>query len=95
MSVEIKINDEFMVTSDDRNFILRERYFTDPTKAPNFNPEEHDATPKEKWRDIAYCKTLQHALEYYVDRSIKTSNCTSISQLRALIAELNAEIQKI
>ncbi|MGO4897545.1 hypothetical protein ACG2QI_00445 [Bacillus sp. GM2] len=36
MPIEIPISPDYKLTSDERNIIVNERYFTDPTKALNW-----------------------------------------------------------
>lgn len=36
MAIEIPISPDYKLTSDSLNIIVNERYFTDPTKAPNW-----------------------------------------------------------
>ncbi|MGI6759793.1 MAG: hypothetical protein ACOX5H_00270 [Bacillus licheniformis] len=36
MTINITLSPDYKLTSDERNIIVNERYFTDPTKAPNW-----------------------------------------------------------
>ncbi|WP_256702610.1 hypothetical protein [Bacillus sp. CBA7126] len=55
MTINITLSPDYKLTSDERNIIVNERYFTDPTKAPNWpkrlaeNPDL-DPSPIARWR---------------------------------------------
>ncbi|MEC1648234.1 hypothetical protein [Bacillus halotolerans] len=64
MTINIPVSPDYKLTSDERNIIVKERYFSDPTKAPNWakrlaeNPDA-DPTPQEKWREVAFHSTVE------------------------------------
>ncbi|ARW40301.1 hypothetical protein [Bacillus amyloliquefaciens] len=76
MAIEIPISPDYKLTSDTLNIIVNERYFTDPTKAPNWpkklaeNPNA-DPTPKEKWREVAYHSTVERAVLDVMNRRLR------------------------
>lgn len=86
MAIEIPISPDYKLTSDTLNIIVNERYFTDPTKAPNWpkklaeNPNA-DPTPKEKWREVAYHSTVERAVLDVMNRRLRDSDATSLAEL--------------
>lgn len=97
MTIEIPISPDYKLTSDALNIIVNERYFSDPTKAPNWpkrlaeNPDA-DPTPKEKWREVAYHSTVERALLDVMNRRLRDSDATSLAELARLIREFRGEL---
>lgn len=93
--LNIQLNEGYRITSDQYNVILAERYYTDPTKRPGFNAEEDDPTPKEKWREIAFCRDVAQALSKYVDHCVKHSDATTLQELRTIIVGFQDEVRAL
>ena len=97
MAIEIPISPDYKLTSDSLNIIVNERYFTDPTKAPNWtkrlaeNPDA-DPTPQEKWREVAFHSTVERALMDVMNRRLRASDAQSLAELARLIREFRGEL---
>ncbi|MGC8261930.1 hypothetical protein ACP2W8_20485 [Bacillus subtilis] len=97
MTINIPVSPDYKLTSDERNIIVKERYFSDPTKAPNWakrlaeNPDA-DPTPQEKWREVAFHSTVERALMDVMNRRLRASDAQSLSELARLIREFRGEL---
>ncbi|AZV88324.1 hypothetical protein BUN12_0060 [Bacillus amyloliquefaciens] len=97
MTINIPVSPDYQLTSDERNIIVKERYFSDPTKAPNWakrlaeNPDA-DPTPQEKWREVAFHSTVERALMDVMNRRLRSSDATSLAELARLIREFRGEL---
>ncbi|MCY9066656.1 hypothetical protein [Bacillus inaquosorum] len=97
MTINIPVSPDYKLTSDERNIIVKERYFSDPTKAPNWpkrlaeNPDA-DPTPQEKWREVAYHSTVERALMDVMNRRLRNSDAKSLAELARLIREFRGEL---
>ncbi|QAV89608.1 hypothetical protein ES963_16475 [Bacillus subtilis] len=97
MTINIPVSPDYQLTSDERNIIVKERYFSDPTKAPNWakrlaeNPEA-DPTPQEKWREVAYHPTVERALMDVMNRRLRASDAQSLAELARSIREFRGEL---
>ncbi|WGD77712.1 hypothetical protein P5643_13935 [Bacillus subtilis] len=97
MTISIPVSSDYKLTSDERNIIVKERYFSDPTKAPNWakrlaeNPDA-DPTPQEKWREVAFHSTVERALMDVMNRRLRSSDAQSPAELARLIREFRGEL---
>ncbi len=97
MRINIPVSPDYKLTSDERNIIVKERYFSDPTKAPNWakrlaeNPDA-DPTPQEKWREVAFHSTVERALMDVMNRRLRASDAQSLAELARLIREFRGEL---
>ncbi|WP_434174097.1 hypothetical protein [Bacillus paralicheniformis] len=97
MTIEIPISPDYKLTSDERNIIVNERYFTDPTKAPNWtkriaeNPDL-DPSPIARWREVAYFPSVDRAIMFVMDRRIKLSDAKTLEELARIIREFRGEL---
>lgn len=97
MTINIPVSPDYKLTSDERNIIVKERYFSDPTKAPNWpkrlaeNPDA-DPTPQEKWREVAFHSTVERALMDVMNRRLRSSDVQSLAELVRLIQEFRGEL---
>lgn len=97
MPIEIPISPDYKLTSDERNIIVNERYFTDPTKAPNWpkrfadNPDL-DPSPIARWREVAYFPSVDRAIMFVMDRRIKLSDAKTLEELARIIREFRGEL---
>ncbi|MCY7858761.1 hypothetical protein MOB44_19245 [Bacillus sonorensis] len=100
MPIEIILSPDYKLTSDERNIIVNERYFTDPTKAPNWskrlaeNPDL-DPSPIARWREIAYLPSVDRAIEFVMDRRIKLSDAKTLEELTRIIHEFRGELASL
>lgn len=96
MPLNITVNSQYKITSDERNVIVNRKYIVDPTKAPNWvkrQAEGADPTPREEWREVSYHPTLDKALSYIVDQEILDSDATTLSELIDEIKGFQREIK--
>ncbi|MDZ5669117.1 hypothetical protein [Bacillus stercoris] len=97
MTINITVSPEYKLTSDERNIIVKERYFSDPTKAPNWakrlaeNPDA-DPTPQEKWREVAFHSTVERALMDVMNRRLRSPDAQSLAELVRLIRGFRDEL---
>lgn len=98
MALNIQVTEEYRITSDDRNIIVNERHFTDPTKAPNWKERKAKGAapePVEKWREISYHSTVEEAMNKIVDKTILRSEATTISELLSEISDIRRQISDV
>jgi hypothetical protein len=97
--VNIRINEDYRLTSDPHNVIVSKRHMTDPTKAPNWAKKvaegTADPTPKETWREVAYCQNVENALKWIADRLMRDSNATNLAELLDEIKRFNRVIDEL
>ncbi|WP_298833872.1 hypothetical protein [uncultured Planococcus sp.] len=93
--MNIEINADYRLTSDPLNIFVMYRKVSDPTKRPGFDASKHDTTPKETWVTLANCRDVAHALNWYVDHRVKTSEATTLVELRDVIVEFQNEIASL
>ncbi|MEC1851476.1 hypothetical protein P9E81_08610 [Bacillus licheniformis] len=97
MPIEIVLSPDYKLTSDERNIIVNERYFTDPTKAPNWpkrlaeNPDL-DPSPIARWREIAYFSSVDRAIMFVMDRRVKLSDANTLEDLARIIREFRGKL---
>ena len=97
MPVNIRINNDYRITSDQYQFVLNERYISDPTKAPGWKKREAegaDPTPREKWREVGYYGTIESASKAVINRSIRESEAQSLAEVVDLIYEVKRNIDE-
>ncbi|WDI03969.1 hypothetical protein PUW25_08475 [Paenibacillus urinalis] len=88
----IQLNENFRLTADSAQFIVKQRKLVDPTKAPGYKPEENASTPelKERWDDAAYYPLTSAGLTAALDRvrmkSAALSNATTLTELMAALS---------
>ncbi|MEH7650696.1 hypothetical protein [Bacillus safensis] len=97
MTINIPLSPDYRLTSDVHNIIVNERYFTDPTKAPNWpkklaeNPDA-DPTPVERWREVSFHSTVDRAILDVMNRQIKTSDATTLTEIAQMVREFRTEL---
>lgn len=87
MAIDIRINSEYKLTSDAMNVILNKRYMSDPSRS-----KQPDAVSEEKWKEIGYYPTIERALNDLVDKSVRSSEATTLSALHSEITLLRRDI---
>jgi hypothetical protein len=96
--MNIQINADYRLTSDSLNVIVNRKHIVDPTKAPNWpkrQAEGADSTPKEAWREVAYCATVEKALQYIADQMIRDSEAETVAELLHEIRRIYGEIKAV
>jgi hypothetical protein len=96
--MDIQINANYKITSDERNIIVNRRFMVDPTKSPNWakrQAEGADPTPKEKWREVTYHGRIEQALNSIIDQQIRDSEAEQLSELVAQIKGFQREISEV
>jgi len=83
--MKIDINDKWQIRSDERQYILGEKYI-----------REVDGEEKEYLRNTTYYNTLEQLLQGYVQKRIRTKeDITEFQQVVEKLKELKAEIKEI
>lgn len=96
--MNVQVNANYKLTSDERNIIVNRRHMTDPTKAPNWAKREAegaDPTPKETWREVAYYPRIESALNWIVDQQVRDSDADNTAQLLDEITRFQREIKAV
>ncbi|MDQ0154981.1 hypothetical protein [Robertmurraya andreesenii] len=98
MSLNIEVNSEFKLTSDSYQVIVNRKHIVDPTKAPGWakrQAEGADPTPREEWREVAYCRDVEQALNWIVRQVQLTSSAETISELLDELQAIRREIKAV
>lgn len=96
--MNIQVNADYRITSDERNVIVNRRHMSDPTKSPRWaelaakgaSPE-----PTEKWKEVSYHHRLEQALEWIVDQQIRDSAAESLEELVEQITGFQRDIKAL
>jgi len=100
MNIAVTVTPDFRIITDERNYIVKERYFTDPTKAPGYKAVEGTPSPplRETWdhpqHQHYYSLTaagLSTAISFIIGRTCGRDAAT----LAELLAEYNAESTRL
>jgi hypothetical protein len=83
--VNIRIDNDYKLTSDERNVILTKISIGQSGKSKG----------KEVESNVGYYGTIEHALNDYLRIKINTSQATSINELKAEIREVKKTIQRM
>ncbi|MEV2293950.1 hypothetical protein ABNC35_12690 [Paenibacillus larvae] len=95
--IDIRLTENFRLRADDRNFIIMERRFTDPTRSPNWEGLKKNGKspePRETWRDSGYYKLGQFGLMAAIEDVIIREGNNRGSAVGSL-GQLLAEYQRI
>jgi hypothetical protein len=90
MSLDIRIDEDFKITSDAMNFILerrgivKESRFTDPANIGN-----------EYWTAEGYYRTIQQVLTDYTRKKVLNSDCKSFQELFQLLEKIKELISRL
>lgn len=98
MPLNIRINENYRLTSDSFNIIVEERRMVDPTKAPNWEKRKaKGASPelREDWKESSYHNTVEQAMNAVVDKTVRSSDAESVSQLLSEIRRIRREISDV
>jgi hypothetical protein len=92
--LEIKIDQEYKIVSDDRNFTLqKKRIITgENTKGRQVNPEN---IGKEVWEDEGYYRTIKQLIEDYARVKTLKSNAKTFQELFNVLNEIKKLIAKL
>lgn len=89
--MNIKLTQDYAITTDDRNFILQERRVIDPAKAPGYKPPADGSAPviREEWRDAGYYSLTSSGLHALIDsvrmRAVAASDAASLAELHDVV----------
>lgn len=83
--MNIRIDNDYKLTSDERNVILTKISIGQSGKSKG----------KEVESNVGYYGTIEHALNDYLRIKINTSQATSINELKAEIREVKKTIQRM
>ncbi|MBU8576414.1 hypothetical protein ACQKEX_14730 [Bacillus pumilus] len=96
--MDIQVTPDYKIVSDRLNITVRHCYMADPTKAPNWKEREakgESPDPVLSFKDVAYCRTVEMALKWIMDQSIRDSEATTISELLKDIKSIKVQIDKV
>lgn len=99
--INVKLTEDFTLTTDGTQFIVKERKLVDPTLAPNWakrkaeNPQLSSA-PRETWVDAGYYGLTPSGLVAALNSvRIRAAACSDAETLVQFIAELEAQTDSI
>ncbi len=95
--LDIKIGDNYCITSNGTCFTLHERRFVDPTKSPHWKRlKEKGESPeiKEDWFEEGSFGTIEGATKHIIKRKTLLSNAQSVQELLEEVRLLKAEIDR-
>src|SRR5690625_3158643 len=98
MALNIKVGNEYKITSDDMNVILNRKHIVDPTKSPNWKRRKAEGASPDKrieWREIGYFGTVEAALDRVVRQGVLESEAESISELTKEMRAIRREIEAV
>lgn len=92
--IDIQIDNDYKITSDERQFILQyKKVITgENIKGKQPNPEN---IGKEDWVDMTNHRTVKQALIEYTRKKTLKSNCKSFEELFKLLSDIKSTISKI
>lgn len=96
--LNIQVNDNFRLTSDDAQFIVLERRLIDPTRAPGYKAPDDGSVPElretyDNPRYYTYSSVgLVTALNYVRIKSAGLSNATTLTELMTVLREESERI---
>jgi hypothetical protein len=94
--IDIPILDgKYRITSDPLTYVISERRVIDPTKSPNWakmKAEGKSPAPRIEYRELSYPSTMEYALQYIIDREVKSSNVRSLDEYIAEIKRLRTAV---
>lgn len=94
MALNIEVNSTFKITSDSMNVIVNRSHIVDPTKGPKWKPGDSTET-REEWRAEKWFATVEHALKYIVDQSVREGNAETLAELLAEITAIKRQISEV
>lgn len=83
MPLQLKINDDFVIESDGRNYILKYRFY----RNSRTNPGEKN----EYWGELYFGK-IEHVFDELLDRTLKVQEIGELDEIRNLVLELRRDI---
>ena len=98
MTLNIEVNAEYKITSDALNIIVNRKYIVDPTKSPRWAElaaKGADPTPREQWREVAYCNSIEFAIKWIMNQQIRESDAENLTELLDEIKRFGREISAI
>jgi hypothetical protein len=96
--MNIQINENYRIVSDEQNVIVQRRHVTDPTKAPNWAERQakgETPTPREEWRNFKWCATIEQAMQRVFEQGVRDSEATTLAELLAEIRGFRGEIKAL
>jgi hypothetical protein len=98
MALNIIVTPQYKITSDSLQVTVNRKHIVDPTKAPGWAKREAegaDPTPREEWRECAYCRTVEQALSWIAEQIQRDSNAESVAELLGEIQAIRREIKAV
>ena len=90
--MNIKIDDNYRITSDSMQYILQERK---ERKEIKIDPRTGELEDKYYYVNVGYFGKIYYALQAFKELQIRNSDVTSVQELMNLIKELDFKIEKL
>lgn len=92
--LDIKVTDDYKLTSDGMQIIIQRRHIVDPTKAPKFDETKHSTELREEWKTWKYCGTVEQAIKIILQQNILESDAQTLKELRNQISAFTFDIRR-
>lgn len=91
----IDLNEETRYIMDGQSVQIELLTTVDPTKAPGFDEDLDDPTPRKEWRNTGkYCSSLPRAIELTLELKLHLGADAPISQVLQEIKAFRAEVRE-
>mgnify|MGYP001362338187 CR=1 FL=1 len=92
--LNIKVTDDYKITSDGMQIIVQKRQVVDPTKSPVFDAEKHSTDLREEWKTWKYCGKVEQAIDLILRKRIFETDATNLSELKSEIVSFKTMISE-
>lgn len=96
--MNVEVTADYRITSDSMNVIVKRKHIVDPTKSPNWakmQAEGHNGEPRIEWREVAYCRTLEKALNWIGEQIVRDSQAETVEELLDEIIRYQRQISEL
>lgn len=94
MALNIRVNEDYRIKSDERNIIVLKRKIIDPKKSPWWKEGDDDKI-REDWREASFHRNLDGALQYIVGQQVRESDAETLTELIREIRQFRSEISDL
>jgi hypothetical protein len=91
--MELIIDNDYRVITDERCFILQKRYIVGENDTLKRAKKENIG--KESWKDMGYYRTLRQTLKDYLRKRVLKSDVKSFKELVELVKSVEDNIDKV
>lgn len=93
--LNIKVTDDYKLTSDGMQIIVQRRHVVDPTKSPIFDETKHSTEIREEWKTWKYCGTVEQAIKIILQQNIFESDAQTLWDLHEEILLFTRQIKHL